>query len=101
MTAKGKSPFGYWLEKLKDKRTVARILTRLDHVKLGNLGDHKPIKGVPGLYELREHYGAGYRIFFSIVDHQVILLLAGSSKRTQQRVIEKATQYLADYEKRI
>jgi putative addiction module killer protein len=101
VTTEGKSPFGEWLRKLKDKRTVARIFTRLDRVQLGNFGDYKPIKGVTGLYELREHHGAGCRIFFSVIDDKIVLLLAGSSKRDQQRVIEKAAQYLADYERRV
>ena len=61
----------------------------------------KPVKGVTGLYELREHHGAGYRIFFSIVGDKIVLLLTGSTKRNQQRIIEKAAQYLADYKKRV
>ena len=66
ITTKGEVPFRNWLLKLKDKRTVARIFARLDRVQLGNFGDYKHIKGVTNLYELREHHGAGYRIFFSI-----------------------------------
>ena len=100
VTAEEKSPFGEWLERLNDRRTVARILTRLDRVRLGDFGDYKRIRGVSSLYELREHYGAGYRIFFAIIGGSVILLLAGSSKRDQQRVICKARRYLADYERR-
>ena len=99
-TVDGKNPFGEWLRKLKDKRTIARILARLDRVQLGNFGDYKPIKNALGLYELCEHHGAGYRIFFSIIDNKLVLLLTGSSKRNQKRVLEKAAQYLADYERR-
>ena len=101
VTTEGKSPFGEWLGKLKNKQVVARIFTRLDRIQLGNFGDYKPVKGVTGLYELREHHGAGYRIFFSIVGDKIVLLLTGSTKRNQQRIIEKAAQYLADYKKRV
>lgn len=49
---------------------------------------------------MRIHYAQGLRIFYTIVGQKVILLLAGSSKRDQDRVIAKAKEYLADYYKR-
>ena len=100
ITTKGEVPFRNWLLKLKDKHTVARIFTRLDRIQLGNFGDYKRIKGVEDLYEIREQHGAGYRIFFSIIEGNIVLLLAGSNKKHQQRGIEKAIQYLDDYYRR-
>lgn len=70
---------------------------RLDHITLGNFGDWKSVEGVTGLYELRDHYAQGYRIYYTITDRTVVLLLAGSTKRDQQRTITQADKYLADY----
>jgi putative addiction module killer protein len=99
-TSDGSSPFYDWVESLKDEKVKRLIFRRIQRTRLGNLGDYKSIKGCKGLLEMREHYGAGYRILFSIVEGKVILLLAGSSKRDQERTIAKAKQYLADYERR-
>jgi len=97
ITANGKSPFGDWFLSLKDRRAQAKLQLRFDRVTLGNFGDYKTINGEAGLYELREHYAQGYRVYYTIMDRAVVLLLAGSTKRDQKRVIVKATEYLADY----
>lgn len=62
-TATGKKPFIEWQTKLVPK-TESVVLTRLARMRGGNFGDFKPIKGCPGVYELRIDYGAGYRIYF-------------------------------------
>ncbi len=56
--------------------------------------------GAKGLYEMREHYGPGYRIFYTTVGKKIILLLAGSSKKDQAKAVTQAKGYLADYEER-
>ncbi len=99
-TVSGREPFEEWFEDLKDKKLSAKISKLLTRVVGGNLGDYKSIKGMRGLYELREHYGPGYRIYFSIINGKVILLLAGSTKRNQRRAIELAKKYLSDYKER-
>jgi putative addiction module killer protein len=96
----GATPFGSWLLELKDKRAQARIRARLTRASMGNFGDWKPISGTPGLREMREHHGPGYRVFYSVVGHTIVLLLAGSAKKDQKRVIEKARQRLAEYQHR-
>lgn len=100
ISANGKSPFGDWFLSLKDKRAQAKLRLRLDRVMLGNFGDHRSISGVSGLYELREHYGQGYRVYYTISDRKIVLLLAGSTKHDQKRVIKQASTYLADYYER-
>jgi putative addiction module killer protein len=49
---------------------------------------------------MRIHFGPGYRIYFGFVGKAVILLLAGSDKGNQGRVIAKAKQYWDDYQRR-
>lgn len=98
--AQGKAPFSDWLLKLKDNLVKAKLHARIDRASLGNFGDWKSIKGTNGIHEMREHYGAGYRIYYIIIGKKVVLLLAGSTKRDQNKAIAKAKEYLADYERR-
>jgi len=97
ITKDGISPFTEWLESLKDARARAKIRARLDRVMLGNFGDYKSVTDAKGILELRDHYGAGHRIYFHIVGNKIILLLAGSLKRDQKKTINKSKEYLADY----
>jgi putative addiction module killer protein len=91
----GKEPFTAWLESLKDQRTRYRVVTRLDRVELGNLGDHKMLG--TGMFELRMHFGPGYRVYCGEVDDRIVLLLVGGDQRSQSRDIAKARQFWDDY----
>jgi putative addiction module killer protein len=95
----GETPFSDWLEGLKDQKAQRKITQRIRRASLGNFGDFKSIKGTKGLFEMREHYGAGYRVFYSVIEDKIVLLLAGSIKRDQKKAIKQATEYLADYER--
>lgn len=68
---------------------------------IGNLGDWKGLSGVGGLAELRDSYGPGYRVYFSFIGQSVILLLAGSTKRDQKKMVQRAGAYLEDYKNRM
>lgn len=100
VTEEGSEPFSQWLASLRDKTVKTRLYARLKRVEYGNFGDCKRIKGTPGLYELREHYGSGFRVFYSIVGDRAVLLLAGSTKKDQDKTIARARQYLEDYHRR-
>ena len=99
LTEKGKSPFQDWLEKIKDKTAQTKIYARLKRASFGNFGDFKSIQGAKGLFEMREHFGSGYRIYYSIIGNKMVLMLAGSTKKDQDRAISKAKEYLKDYER--
>lgn len=98
-TKAGKSPFSKWLGGLKDKTAQRKITQRVRRASLGHFGDSKKVQGTKNIFEMREHYGPGYRVFYSVVGDKMILLLAGSNKRDQDKVIEKAKLYLSDYER--
>ena len=100
LTEDGRAPFQEWLDKLKDKTAQTKLYTRLRRASYGNFGDWKDIKGAKGLYEMREHYGQGYRLFYSIIGQKIVLLLVGSTKKDQEKTIAKAKEYLADYKRR-
>ncbi|MEZ5863889.1 MAG: type II toxin-antitoxin system RelE/ParE family toxin [Geminicoccaceae bacterium] len=99
-TEDGHTPFSEWLLGLRDRRAQARILSRLDRVQLGNLGDWKALGGRHGLAELRDPYGPGLRIYFAIIGGRVVLLLAGSTKRDQRSAIRRAEVHLDDFLRR-
>ncbi len=100
ITSDGKKPFSDWLLNLKDKRAQVKIRARIARASLGNFGDWKSLEKANGIYEMREHYGSGFRIFYKIVGSKIILLLAGATKQEQDKTIAKAKEYLADYDRR-
>ena len=55
---------------------------------------------VTGVLELREHLGAGYRVYFGRHGQAVVILLCGGSKKTQSSDIKTARQYWADWKRR-
>lgn len=94
-TKEGKEPFVGWIEQLKDKVGRANITNRLNRVAIGHYGDCESVGD--GVFELKIHYGPGYRIYFSEQEHTIVLLLLGGSKRTQAKDIKKAKQYWAEF----
>jgi putative addiction module killer protein len=96
-TKQGQEPFIDWLESLKDRVGRANITNRLNRVVHGHYGDCEPVGD--GIYELRVHYGSGYRVYFSEQNETILLLLAGS-KRTQTKDIKKAKQFWAEFRER-
>ncbi len=84
--------FETWLTGLSDFRARARIFERLDRVAAGHIGDVKNLGG--GLSELRIHYGPGYRLYFTRRDSQIIWLLTGGNKDSQNRNIAAALRLL-------
>ena len=90
----GKAPFEIWLGKLRDKRAKAKILVRLDRIKMGNFGDIKAVGG--GVQELRVKVGKGYRVYLGMKESQVVILLCGGDKATQQDDIKQAKKYWSE-----
>jgi putative addiction module killer protein len=98
LTASGRDVFGEWLAGLRDTRTKAKIIARLDRLSAGNFGDCKALRG--GLFELRINWGPGYRVYYALVDRVCVLLLCGGDKRKQSSDIKRALEYLKDYRER-
>lgn len=80
--------FAKWLDGLKDVQARARVLTRIERMTAGNPGDAKVV--AQGISEMRIHYGPGYRIYFTKRGNEIVILLAGGSKRSQAKDIKAA-----------
>ncbi|MFJ2449555.1 type II toxin-antitoxin system RelE/ParE family toxin [Pseudomonas sp. NPDC087626] len=80
--------FSDWLGSIKDTIGKARLLARLRAAEHGNFGDCEPVG--EAVYEMRVHYGPGYRMYFTRKHQVVYLLLAGGDKSTQKRDIKRA-----------
>jgi len=93
-TRQGREPFTEWLQKL-DRAVRTKVRTRLDRISLGNFGDHRALDD--GVFELRIHFGAGYRIYFGREGNTIVILLYGGAKGSQSRDIERAKEYWRDY----
>ena len=70
----------------------------LKRLEAGMFGDCEPVGD--GVLELREHLGAGYRVYFGRHGKAVVILLCGGSKKTQPPDIKTARQYWADWKRR-
>jgi len=90
------SVFIKWLKKLKDHVAKALIIARVERLEEGNPGDSGPVG--EGLSEMRIHYGPGYRVYFKDTGKEIIILLCGGDKSTQQADIIRARKIAKLYE---
>jgi putative addiction module killer protein len=97
-TESGKEPLSDWLLSLRDKQAQAKIRVRLRRLESGNFGDCYPVG--EGVQELREHLGAGYRVYFGRHGRTVVILLCGGSKKSQAADIKAAKVYWEDWKRR-
>ena len=83
----GISPFADWFDRL-DPQAAAKVAVALARMELGNLSN---VKGVgDGILEYRIDFGPGYRVYFGKDGAALTILLAGGTKKRQQRDIETA-----------
>jgi putative addiction module killer protein len=80
--------FTAWIDGLKDETVRGVVVARIKRLELGLRGDVEPVGG--GVSELRIHFGAGWRLYFTQRGAQIIVLLVGGSKRTQKADIKRA-----------
>lgn len=85
--------FAQWLDGLKDAVTRARLIRRLQRAEAGNLGDVKPLG--QGVFEMREFFGPGWRMYYVKRGERLIVMLGGGGKPTQARDIETARKLAA------
>ena len=79
-----------WINGLRDKTARARIQVRVDRLVHGNPGDHRNL--TDGVAELRIDVGPGYRVYYTQRGEELIVLLAGGDKSSQQQDIKRAIE---------
>ena len=77
-----------WVDSLKDREGRARIQVRVDRLAHGNPGQHRNLAS--GVAELKIDFGPGYRVYYTEQGDELIILLAGGDKSTQQQDIRTA-----------
>ena len=90
--------FARWLSSLRDIRAIAKIADRLKRASNGNFGDHKSVKG--GVFEMRIDYGPGYRVYFFRRGKELVILLCGGDKRSQDEDVARAKRLKEEIENR-
>jgi putative addiction module killer protein len=97
-TSNGKEPVTEWLLSLRDRQAQAKVRIRLKRLEAGIFGDCEPVGD--GVLELREHLGAGYRMYFGRHGQSIVILLCGGTKKTQATDIKTAREYWTDWKRR-
>jgi putative addiction module killer protein len=85
--------FAAWFQGLRDPRAARRIQVRIDRLAAGNPGQHRVLTG--GVVEMKIDHGPGYRVYFTQRGIEIIVLLCGGDKRTQQADIQTALRLAA------
>ena len=89
----GKEPVKDWLLNLDNSLRV-KVIRRIERIYDDNFGDYKQLDS--NLYELRFTLGKGYRIYYTIQNDVLVLLLNAGDKSKQSKDIELAKTYLKD-----
>ena len=84
-----------WFEALRDRQTKARIEARVFRLSIGNPGQHRVLTG--GVSEMKLDFGPGYRVYFTQGGDELVLLLIGGDKASQQRDIDDALRLAKEW----
>jgi putative addiction module killer protein len=86
--------FDSWLKDLKDQRAKAKILVRIQRLEAGNPGQVNNVGD--GISEMKIDSGPGYRVYYKQTGQQIVLLLCGGDKSTQDKDIKRAKAIVAE-----
>ena len=88
--------FDLWLSGLRDGMTRRRLGRRLEKAQAGNLGDVKPVG--KSVWEMREFFGPGWRMYYVQRGSVLIVMLGGGDKSTQAADIARAIELASHLE---
>ena len=91
----GHDIFQEWLDNLRDFRGRKAVQVAIDRIEDGNFGNHHFCRD--NIWELVIDKGPGYRVYYSMIESVVVLLLCAGDKSSQQKDINKAVEYLKDF----
>lgn len=79
-----------WLNSISDISTQIRLSRRLEKAQRGNLGD--VVRLTSDVYEMREFFGPGWRMYYLEKRKAIIVMLIGGDKKSQSADIKFAKQ---------
>jgi putative addiction module killer protein len=94
--ADGSNPFKAWFDDL-DPQAAAKVATATLRLEFGNTSN---VKWIGTIGEFRIDWGPGYRVYLGRDGTELIILLAGGTKKRQQADIERAKALFAEYKAR-
>ena len=80
--------FSQWLQNMRDLRARKIVIGRIERAAFGNVGKFRDLG--QGLAEIKIDYGPGYRLYFVRRADELIILLCGGDKSSQNRDITLA-----------
>jgi putative addiction module killer protein len=86
--------FRRWLNSITDISTQIRLSRRLEKAQRGNLGD--VVRLTSDVYEMREFFGPGWRMYYLEKGKAIIVMLVGGDKKSQSADIKFAKQLAND-----
>lgn len=89
--------FDKWFNSIRDKRTRFRVEAGLSLMSNGHFGDNKQIDA--NISELRFFFAGGLRIYFTVRDQEIIVLLNGGDKSSQSQDIVQAVALYNELER--
>ena len=87
--------FTDWLTGLKDRPTRIRLARRLNKARRGNLGDIKSVGD--GVFEMREFFGPGWRMYYLERSGALVIMLGGGEKSGQANDIKRAKKLAEEW----
>jgi len=85
--------FDEWVHGLRAGAAQDKIMIRARRLSMGNPGKYRALPG--GIFELKEDWGPGYRVYCTWRGSALVLLLCGGDKRTQRQDIARAKMLAA------
>jgi putative addiction module killer protein len=79
--------FSQWLQNMRDRRARQIVIGRIERAAFGNVGKFRDLG--QGLAEMKIDYGPGYRLYFVRRADELIILLCGGDKSSQNRDYSK------------
>jgi putative addiction module killer protein len=95
--ALGRNPYEEWFDGLSAE-AAAKVVTATTRLSGGNFSNVRPVGS--GVSERVINFGQGYRVYFGQDGPNIILLLAGGTKKRQQDDINLAIARWQDYKRR-
>lgn len=92
----GASPYKAWFDGL-DAQAAAKVTVAKTRLELGNTSNVEWFRGI-GEYKI--DWGPGYRLYLAKDGEALIILFGGSTKKEQQKAIDRAVALHDEYKVR-